>query len=345
MTTEPSRSLVRTALLTMASIAIGVVALELGSRAFWRFEHQLPFRQPWHVLHAYYPELKATDAIRPHRGDGHYNVLILAESVLHHVWGEVEPALAERLAAAGVTNARIFNFAVPAQTTRDSRLKYEALENSSFDLVILYHGINESRANNAPPDLFRSDYSHYSWYDTVNTLAPYHGTARFALPYTIKYAGVVARTRQGRYVPVDEPRPDWIQYGHDVRTAASLEDNMTAILDLARRRGDPVMLMTFAIHVPANYSRAAFDQHALDYRLHRLPLEVWGRPDNVVAAVAAHNAVIRRLAAHRPGVVFVDQEALMEKSARMFDDPCHLTIEGSVSFADHIMDALRPQFH
>jgi lysophospholipase L1-like esterase len=262
---------------------------------------------------------------------------------MHHVWGEVEPALTERLAAAGVTQARIINFAVPAQTTRDSRLKYAALEDASFDLVILYHGINESRANNAPPDVFRADYSHYSWYDTVNTLAPYQGTARFALPYTIKYAGVLARTGQGRYVPVDEPRPEWVQYGRDVRTAASLEDNLTAILDLAQRRGDPVMLMTFAIHVPANYSRAAFDQHALDYRLHRLPLEVWGRPDNVVAAVAAHNAVVRRLASHRQGVLFVDQDALMEKSAHMFDDPCHLTIDGSVSFADHIMDVIRPR--
>jgi hypothetical protein len=143
-------------------------------------------------------------------------------------------------------------------------------------------------------------------------------------------------------VPLDEPRPEWVQYGRDVRTAASLEDNITAILDLARRRGDPVMLMTLALHVPADYSRASFDQHRLDYRLHRLPLEVWGRPDNVVAAVAAHNAVIRRLASERRDVRFVDQDRLMERSARMFDDPCHLTIDGSVSFVGHIMDVMRP---
>src|SRR5215467_13107373 len=110
MTAGSTRGAVRIAALvaTSMSIVIGAVALEAASRAFWRFGHQLSFWQPSHVLYAYYPELKGPDAVRPHRGDGHYNVLMLGESVLHLTWGEVEPALTERLAAAGVVNARIF---------------------------------------------------------------------------------------------------------------------------------------------------------------------------------------------------------------------------------------------
>ena len=108
-------------------------------------------------------------------------------------------------------------------------------------------------------------------------------------------------------------------------------------------RGDPLMLMTFAVYVPADYSRAAFDHKQLDYRLHRMPVETWGRREYVMAAVTAHNDVIRRLAAEHREVLFVDQDAMMERSSRNFDDPFHLTIDGSVAFAGHIVGALRLQ--
>ena len=340
MTRQRWRALVSFLGLALLSVA----ALEVAARSFWRIEFQLSFRRPNHVLYAFYPELKAADIARPRHDDGFYNVLMLGESVLHHNWGEIEPALQEQLALAGQRNIRIFNFAVPAQTTRDSWLKYAALGEARFDLVILYHGANETRTNNAPPEMFREDYSHYSWYTVVNALAPYHGTAVLALPYTLRYAAARARQRwaSNRFVPTNEPRAEWVEYGRNVRSVASFEQNVAAILDLASERGDPVMLMTFASYVPANYSRKAFEEARLDYRLHRMPVETWGRREYVLAALAAHNDVVRRLASERKNVLFVDQEALMEGSARNFDDPFHLTIEGSVTFVEHVMSVLRP---
>ena len=67
-------------------------------------------------------------------------------------------------------------------TSRDSWLKYAALGEARFELVVFYDGIVERlrgtqdqgeimkkkkdetkrRANNAPPDIFREDYAHYS---------------------------------------------------------------------------------------------------------------------------------------------------------------------------------------
>jgi len=331
----------------LLTLVFCAAALEIAPRLYWRFGYQLSFRRPNHPLYAFYPELKAVDELRPRHDDAYYDVLLLGESVLHHNWGEIEPALAEQLVRAGLRNVRIFNLAVPAHTSRDSWLKYEALSDARFDLVVVYDGANEARTNNVPPDMFREDYSHYSWYALVNVLAPYHGHATFAFPYTLKYAAARARQRwtPDRFVPTNEPRAEWVPYGREPRSAKAFERNLTSILDVAAVRHDPVFLMTFASWVPPNYSREAFEAKQLDYGLHRMPIEIWGKREYVLSAVAAHNEVVRRLASARPQTLFVDQAALVEGSGRNFDDPFHLTIAGSVAFVDHMMGVLRPHLH
>ena len=68
-----------------------------------------------------------------------------------------------------------------------------------------------------------------------------------------------------------------------------LERLAAEILALARERGEPVLLATFAVHVPPGYSREAFDAGSLGYAKHGFPIEIWGRPENVVLAVQRHN--------------------------------------------------------
>jgi len=328
----------------LLTLVLCAATVEVAPRAYWRLEYQLSFRRPNHPLYAFYPELKSADEVRPRHDDPYYDVLMLGASTLHHSWGEVEAALAERLEAAGLHNVRIFNLAVPAHTSRDSLLKYAALNDPRFDLVIVYDGANDVRTNNVPPQMFREDYSHYSWYSYVNVLAPSHGTATFALPYTFRYARARLRQRLApdQFVPLNEPRPEWLEYGREARSAKVFEHNIAAILDLAMQRGDPVMLMTFATWVPENYSRDAFAAKRLDYGLHRTPIELLGRREDVVRTIAMHNDVLRHLAAGRANTIFVDQALLMEGSARNFDDAFHFTIAGSIAFVDHLMAVLRP---
>jgi hypothetical protein len=327
----------------LLALALCALALEVGARAFWLVKYHLSFRRPNHPLFAFYPGLKAIAEAQPRRGDAYYDVLMLGASALHHSWGEVEPALLERLSVAGLGNIRIFNLAEPALTSRDSLLQYEALNDARFDLVMVYDGANEVRANNVPPQMFREDYSHYGWYAFVSVLASAHGTAIFALPYTVRYAGALARQRlaPNQFVPTHAPRPEWVEFGREPRSVAAFEHNIAAILELAAQRGDPLMLMTVASWLPPNYSLEAFAAKTLDYGLHRVPIEVLGRREYVVRTVALHNDVIRRLTAGRANTLLVDQAALMEGSRRNFDDPFHLTIAGSIAFADHVMDALR----
>jgi hypothetical protein len=331
---------------------VSTAAAEVTARVYWRLCCGIPLLKPDQILYAFYPELRSSGDLPeiltsvpqkpPAHGDGFYDILFLGGSVLHGKWGSAEMELREQLAYHGHRNIRIFNLAMPAHTSRDSWLKYAALSAARFDLVILYHGINEARVNNAPPEIFREDYGHYSWYDAVNTLAPYHGTALFAFPYTLRYLAINAwhSLMKDHYVSTYVVRKDWIQYGRESRSAVSFQRNLSAILDLAAQRGDPVLLMTFATYVPENYSREAFNKKQLDYVLHRAPIEWWGRPEHILATVAVHNEIVRRMAAQLKNVLFVDQARLMDGSARYFNDPAHLTLLGSHKFVENVVSVL-----
>ena len=99
---------------------------------------------------------------------------------------------------------------MPGHASRDSWLKYSALGAARFDLVLFYQGINDARANNAPPEVFREDYAHYAWYETVNALASYHRTSWFALPYTLDMLRIRMRQilTKDRYDSGREPRKE-----------------------------------------------------------------------------------------------------------------------------------------
>lgn len=327
------------------SVLLCVVVAEVGARLLWH-RRGVPMLDPGKILYAYYPPLAAIDANPPTRDDGASDILILAGSVFHKTHGDIEKEMLEQLAAAGHRNVRIFNLGIPAHTARDSLLEYRALDAARFDLVIFYHGINEARTNNAPPDLFRDDYSHYAWYETVNTMARYHDRSSFALPYTLRSVGLALRQAlsSDRHVPIHEPRADWLVYGKDLRSVAAFESNLRAIVDIAAQRGDPLLLMTFAIYVPDDYSKEAFDAKRLDYVRHRFPLEFWGRAEDVVAAVRAHNEVVRHVTAeHTAGeVLFIDQALLMNGPGQHFDDPCHFTASGSRHFVENVLQTVLP---
>ena len=324
---------------TLLSLAIG----EVMSRTYWKLQH-VPLRRPDLVLLAFYPELGLVEGRRPSHADQFYDVLLLGASTLSPDWGTIEQSLREQLVRRGVRDVRVFNFGVAAHTSRDSWLKYASLVEERFELIVFYDGLNEARANNIPPELFQEDYSHYTWYETVNTLAPYHRATSYALPYTLRYLSLqmVQMVREDRYLPRHTPREDWLQYGREPRSAKSFERNLTAIADLAASRRDRLMVMTFALHVPENYSLEAFREKRLDYRLHLEPIEVWGQREHVVAAVDAHNDIVRRLVARYPDTLFVDQAQLMRRTADYFNDPCHFTVAGSEQFVENLLTVLEP---
>jgi hypothetical protein len=101
--------------------------------------------------------------------------------------------------------------------------------------------------------------------------------------------------------------------------------------------------MTFAWHIPPDYTREKFESRRLDYGsgLHELPAEVWGRPRHVAATIEAHNTAIRELAGRYDNVIFIDQQRLLPADGEHFSDPCHLTEAGCRAFVENVLSVLK----
>jgi hypothetical protein len=96
--------------------------------------------------------------------------------------------------------------------------------------------------------------------------------------------------------------------------------------------------MTFAVHIPDNYTNEAFYAGELDYADPDIghSCKTWGKADNVRRTVAAHNEAVRRVAADCRPCPFVDMAAVLQGS-RDFYDVCHLTDDGIHRFSDHVV--------
>lgn len=237
----------------------------------------------------------------------------------------------------------IHNLSQGGHSSQDSTRKYRSLEENRFDLVVFYHAINETRANNCPSVVFRQDYGHPSWYRHLRRLDARSESGAFVLPYTVAYAISELAEKVGwtTVLPPDLPPEDWVRFGAEVKTVEPFRENLTRILDVAVERGEAVLLMTFAYYLAAGYDRGRFERRELDYVRHGPPVELWGAPANVVAGIEAHNAVVRDLAS-RYGTFFIDQAARLPRSGVNFNDICHLSYRGSARFVENMAEVIVP---
>src|SRR5262249_50374277 len=108
----------------------------------------------------------------------------------------------------------------------------------------------------------------------------------------------------------------------------------------ARAQGTAVVLMTFAIHLPPDYTQEAFLARRLSYAVPpRDVVELWGRPEHVAAAVAAHNRAGRSVG-ERCGGQGSEQGRLWRGGRRSFADVCHFPAAGKERFVDNLVGDL-----
>lgn len=324
-----------TALLTL-------LVLEAGSRLFWKLGYGVGFWRPRLIL-AWYPELAWVDGWPIRNDDENFDVLLLGGSVLHPDWGFVREVLFEELTLRSRRPLWIHNLAQGGHTSLDSFEKYRRIGKERFDVVVAYEGLNDVRANNCPPEVFRSDYTHFARYADVQR-ADAHPEARFVtLPFTVATAWARVREVLGRdrRLPVHRQGPEWTKHGSTIRTAEPFERHVEGIVETARRRGERLVLATFAWHLPAEYDLERFHRRELDYCRHGSPVELWGEPANVAATLRVHNEIVRRVAA-RHGVPLVDEERLLPRDGALFNDLCHLSHRGCAVFAANLADAIAP---
>ncbi len=320
-----------------------LLVIEVSSRLFWYVRKRVPFFDTKKIIYAFYPELKIVDQQTIGKDDGYFDILILDCSVLHPAFGNIQDILSNGLTQRIKEKVRIFNLSMAAHTTWDSYYKYNYLKNKRFDLVICYHGINEVRANNCPPTLFKSDYSHYSWYMLINALERHKEVKYIISPYTLYFIFIKLGDRMGllKQVPMHAPRKEWMDYGNTIKTSGSFRKNLIDILDIARIRNEKILLLSFAFYVPENYSLGKFKARLLSYRAYRCAIEMWGKPENVITGLRLHNEIIKDVAReYSDSVIFLDMNNAIPKEGRYFDDICHLSPEGCREFAENVIDAI-----
>ncbi len=251
-------------------------------------------------------------------------------------------------------SARVVSTGVPAHMTFDSLWKYRYwYRGYDFDLVIFYHAINDARANSYPDDLFKEDYTqllYYRQYAPLFAWAAEH--PRLSSSFVVMLVKKLITWWRLRSDPLfakgpyNDPRNDpWLVEGAKVKSAKVFRKNLEAILDVASERGQRVLLLTYAYYFPADYTNQRFLDKKTDYSFmpESVATEVWGMKENVVAAIEAHNAVVREVASRHPEALFFDMERFMPKDRRHFIDICHWTDLGRKVFARGVLKALDDQ--
>jgi hypothetical protein len=286
---------------------------------------------------------------------GHFRMLALGASAF--VTREFQPRFQALMNEAPLfrdrgLSVRVVSTGVPAHTSFDSLWKYRHwYRGYGFDLVLLYDGINDARANNYPREVFRDDYSQFPYYRRYAPVFAWIDrhpilSRSFALTLGVSLwqrARVQLAPAFQREAPYNHPLDDpWLAEGADVKTVPAFSRNLEEVLRIARERGQRALLLTHAYYLPADYTNERFLARETDYTFmpESVATEVWGRKENVVAAIEAHNEAIRRIAALHPEALFFDMERHIPKDRAHWIDVCHWTDRGREAFARGVLAAL-----
>jgi hypothetical protein len=314
------------------------IGLEIVSRAYWAIGRKVPLFHTTRIWNSFYEELTTSgvDGAPTARNHESYEVLLLGGSTMYQSADEMNAKLAPALESHTGRAVRVTNLAWYGRNSLDSRLKYEHIADKRFDLVLLYDGFNDVRMNNTPPGAFRADYSHVARYAELQALSRRQELGWITLPFTAKFLASSVRRQIGLFPETDLK---WSSV-NEIHSPEAFEANVEAIVRTAEQRGDTLVLMTFAYHIPDNYTDAAYEAGQLDFATEKfLSLEHWGERQAVIRAVDGHNEAVRRVA-QRNNVLLVDQVARLPARREHFRDPCHLTAEGNRLYVDNIIEAL-----
>jgi hypothetical protein len=322
------------ALLALVATLLALIAVEFGYPAWRGVSRDLFLMGFYATPNSTVGDVRissmgfAGDAVGRRKDPSTARVLMLGESTFFN------RRMAERLKAALTPMAsrhgkavEVVGAALRTHTTRSSVIKFAYLKQFQFDLVLIYHGINDLWINPALASDDRRAYSHISaWYDRSALL---DGCVLCRLTYNqlLFHRPVMPKQSFAATRTLPSPR--------------LFEQNLSILLDDVRAAGATPVLMSFAWQIPDSYSYDAFVAHRAGYNnpenYDSHPFELWGTVDYVKAGLQAHNAIVRRLNRAK-STVFVDQERLLGDSLSNFGDVVHLSEPGTARFIGNIAD-------
>ncbi len=185
--------------------------------------------------------------------------------MLHIKHGNIASLLQKKLSASETRPVKVWNCAARALTSRDCLLKYERLADKHFDLVVFNEAINETRMNNCPREMFRDDLTHCSWYKRLDSFERHREINWLVSPFTIQdtIIGALDAPSLQWYLPRENPPGGaWSDAGRDIKTDVSFRNSLTQLIELADKRGEPLLLLGYATHIPSDYTREKFERQS-----------------------------------------------------------------------------------
>ena len=306
-------------------------------------------KNPQNIIYKYYPEVKELSKQDILVNDNVNSILLLGASVLEPTFGSIEVELKNKLKSENI-NAKIYNVSTPAHTSLDSRIKLSLLKDKHFDIIIFYHGINETRFNNCSDKFFKHDYSHIEFYKLIKPLLRSISNITI-IPYSInllkvkfiKYISPESLMNQGKIVYNEKNKI----YGEHIKTEQSFSENLKEIIKLSKAINAKLVLPTFSFYLTDDYNLNDFKAKRLDYAFNTsaCPVELWGYKENVKNSIVRHNKIIYDLYRQDSlDICFFDMNKYIPKNGENFNDICHLTKIGSEIFVELLYPSIQSCF-
>ncbi|MTI29985.1 hypothetical protein [Xanthovirga aplysinae] len=335
--------------LYLSYLIVVVLFFELSFRMFFclLFNQWDAFTNPSRLLYKFYPNLEKISKQKVESSNQKIDILFLGGSVLTHWYGNIEEELSKSLKEEYSLPIKIHNVAYPAHTSLDSRIKYSFLKDKAYDMILLYHGINETRFNNCPKGFFQKDYSHVRFYNQIYALL--NSKSKYSIfpflfsfinPKYVKNFLVYGNFFLGQHEPIKK----WKKFGEDIKTKKTFFENYVDILEIANKKHIPVIAPTFVHYQAPNYNLDDFLAKKLDYGAAISPIEIWGTPDFVIKGIEKHNEVIKEQFTHKQTYKqfhILDMNKAFPKRGKYFNDICHFTKEGSREFVNHLFPLVK----
>jgi hypothetical protein len=325
-------------ILATVSLLLLLITLEVIGRMALYFVMKYPFGQP---SKKFYPELEKIQQASISQTNDKFDILILGGSAISREFGLPINKTLDSLLNQSANNRKvqIFNAATPSHTSLDNLNKYNLLAQKHFDLVIYYEAINDTRANNIPPQDFSDNYQHIMWYYDMALMKHHPEINWTVLPFIIhkSFNLSIDKLKGKHFLDLQRVNPDFVKYGEDIKTTNPYHHNVAQIVVEAQKRREKVLLMTYALYVPPSVTG---NGGYTDYRdfagcQYPSPLWLWGDPVNVQSGVNQHNLAIRQIAAQYKTYLF-DMDKELPRTKDFYCDLCHLTESGGEEFASKL---------
>jgi len=319
-------------------IIILIAAVEGSLRVFYAIKigNYNTIVYPLAVIENVYPNLFDAYYDEVTIGNNQLDILILGGSVLTEGFSNVISDLEKSLANAYACKINVDNLAMPGHTSLDSRNKYALLKDNQYDVIIIYHGINELRFNNSPPSVFKKDYSHLAFYNVIN-MDILHWSKYSVMPYTFQKIKVAIDQLifKNSYLSFNKVRQGWLQFGNEIKTAPSFRNNFKCIFDQVSQSQSHLIFSDFTYYNSKDITADSLKIVDTPYESKWTPLGIWGKKEHLIAGMEEHNEILGQLAAeyHTDQFSYLAINQSMPKNNEYFIDICHPTEKGASIFA------------